>query len=252
MSLPLPLPRVAYQYPEWTAHLKHGFFAKKSLKGETDWNINKAFPKALENRRQIAQSMSGPECAFFFPFQVHGTAVQEIQAPDQDLTDPCDGLITNISGVVLGVQTADCAPVIFWAPKENWVGICHAGWKGALAGILQKMVRCLENKGVTELQALIGPTIRPVHYPVGQDVYEIFLNQAPSNKAFFLMKDAEIFFDLPGYIKKVLQNQKIQVWDSQQDTFGDVYYSRRWALKYDPEKASHIGFCSAVACPKGN
>ncbi len=128
------------------------------------------------------------------------------------------------------------------------MGICHAGWRGALKGIVQKTVHLLKQKGATEIQAVIGPTIRWQHYSVGQEMQEICVTQDPSSQTFFIHHAGELFFDLPGYIQKGLKDEHVQVWDSQQDTFGDIYYSRRWTLKYSPD-ALPSGFCSAVVCP---
>ncbi len=115
-----------------------------------------------------------------------------------------DALVTNKPNLVLGVQTADCAPVLFYEKKARIVGVAHAGWKGALKGILQNTAHAIESLGGVKEQivAVIGPCIDQKSYEMGAEVFDAFIQKDPQSRVFFSDgKTPEKFlFDLPGYV----------------------------------------------------
>jgi YfiH family protein len=111
-----------------------------------------------------------------------------------------DGLATALPGVALGVLTADCAPLLFADPEARVIGAAHAGWKGAMAGVLENTIAAMEKLGARpgRITAAIGPTISQANYEVGEDLRDRF---ASKDSRFFKAGRAGHFqFDLPGYV----------------------------------------------------
>jgi len=119
--------------------------------------------------------------------QVHGSAVLWVDKPEPGNIDvPADGLITNTPGLVLGIRTADCVPVIFWDPVRKVAGIAHGGWKGVKDGIINRMLKVFSGQFKTQmedLRVMVGPSIRKCCYEVGKE----FLGYFPG---FYKAKDA--------------------------------------------------------------
>lgn len=121
-----------------------------------------------ENRRRVAAAAAFPTERAALLKQVHGCDVIEAPAGASGVLGSGDGLVTSESGVVLGVLTADCVPVLLAGPKG--VGAAHAGWRGLVAGVVERTV---ERMGGAE-RAWIGPSIRACCYEVGPEVIEAF------------------------------------------------------------------------------
>ena len=139
--------------------------------------------------------------------QVHGSAIVVAERPDPSLLEtPADGLITKVSGLVLGIRTADCVPVFFWDPVQKVAGIAHGGWKGVKEGIIARMLKIFEKKCGTKMENLriaIGPSIRRCCYEVGKE----FLGYFPG---FYHAKDANKgCLDLVGVIKTRLSKSGV-------------------------------------------
>ena len=117
-----------------------------------------------------------------------------------------DGLVTAEPGVALGILTADCTPVLFADPKARVIGAAHAGWKGALGGVLEGTIATMETLGArtARLVAAIGPTISQANYEVGQDLRDRFSGE---DARFFVAADrpSHFRFDLPGYVADRLE-----------------------------------------------
>ncbi len=100
--------------------------------------------------------------------QVHGEDVVRVDAPGEGAGSRADAVITDRPGCALAVLTADCAPVVL-VSEEGAIGVVHAGWKGALAGVLQRSVKELRALGATQLRAVIGPCIHAECYEFGEE-----------------------------------------------------------------------------------
>jgi YfiH family protein len=134
--------------------------------------------------------------------QVHESKVVVAENPDRAfLETAADGIVTQVPGLVLGIRTADCVPVLFWDPVRKVAGIAHGGWKGVKDGIINQMLKTFEKKFKTRfsnLRIAIGPSIRRCHYEVGKE----FLGYFPG---FYFAKDAlKGHLDLVGVIKSRL------------------------------------------------
>jgi YfiH family protein len=152
------------------------------------------------NRTRVAEAMGGPLRGVH---QVHSAEVVAVDGPLPDPLPKADAMVCRIPGEVLTVLTADCQPVLFHDPVAGVIGAAHAGWKGALAGVLEATVAGMEAIGarVGDIRAAIGPSISQRAYEVDQTFLETFEAEDPDAMRFFANgRDAEHYqFDLPGY-----------------------------------------------------
>lgn len=173
------------------------------------------------------------------PHQVHSADVLTVTEawPDSPVGRPSgDAVVTSEGGIVLGIVTADCGPVLFCDPVAGVIGAAHAGWRGAHAGILENTVVAMERLGATRanIAAAIGPTIAQSSYEVDLPFRAHF--EADEERHFAPAPPREgserWHFDLPGYIADKLERSGIgRICDTARDTFSDSerYYSYRRA-----------------------
>lgn len=131
--------------------------------------------------------------------QVHGNKIKVVNTKDKGhIISRVDGLITPHPGVILGVRTADCLPLLFYAPGANLIGVAHAGWKGVLAGLPQKMIDQMLKMGAlpTEILVIIGPHIGGCCYSVPQSRADAFLRKFGSLKSLLRKKSGKIYLNL--------------------------------------------------------
>lgn len=153
------------------------------------------------NRARVATAMGAKADALMGVRQIHSNKVVTISSA----TDPrikADALVTNTPGLVLGVLTADCQPVLFADPDAKVIGAAHAGWRGAVDGILEATLDAMEELGAdrSNISAVIGPSISQRAYEVGPEFLDTFLIEDPNNARFFAGGDGnKAHFDLPGY-----------------------------------------------------
>ena len=125
-----------------------------------------------------------------------------------------DGIVTKKKNIILGILTADCAPILFYDPLNKIIGACHAGWKGSLNGILENTINAMKNLGArsNSIKCAIGPCISQDSYQVSLDFYLQFILENPSNRQFFEseIKKDKFRFSLKKYIKYKLNNFGIQ------------------------------------------
>jgi YfiH family protein len=156
-----------------------------------------------ENRARVARAIGADPAALLGLTQVHGTAVATVAAPWAFAQGPrADAMVTDRPGLALGIITADCAPVLFCDRAAGVIGAAHAGWRGALAGILEATVRAMAGLGARpeQMQAVIGPCISQASYEVGADLRDAVLARAPDDARFFADgRPGRWQFDLAGY-----------------------------------------------------
>ncbi len=154
----------------------------------------------LQNRALVAQAMGITPELLLGVKQVHGVAVVRVDAPWAiGAGGEADALVTATSGIALGIITADCAPVLF-SSAAGVVGAAHAGWRGAVAGVLEATVEAMRELGASGISAAIGPCIHQASYEVGGDLRDAVLARNPQDAKFFIAGRAQKFqFDLPGY-----------------------------------------------------
>lgn len=206
-----------------------------------------------ENRRRVAGFFGETGDALHTVYQVHGRSTVRVDGPWPGGTPPqADAMVTDRPGVVLGVLSADCTPILLADAAAGVVGAAHAGWKGALGGILPSVVAAMEGLGAqrSRIAAAIGPTIAQASYEVGPEFPAPFLEQDSAHQAFFIDsdRDGHFMFDLPGYVAKVLDSLDIGgVEDLARDTCAEpeMFYSYRRATK---QSEPDYGRCvSAIA-----
>ncbi len=161
-------------------------------------------PEAVrENRRRASEAVL-PRGRLVTLRQVHSATVHVAGDWPEEARPEGDALVTDRPGLVLGVLTADCAPVLLADAAAGVVGAAHAGWRGALAGVLEATVAAMEGLGARRgrIRAAIGPAIGQASYEVGADLEAAFRAQAPGHARFFATgPDGRRYFDLAGFCR---------------------------------------------------
>lgn len=239
--------------------IRHGFFSKRGGVSEGPFaGLNCALTSGdrpdhiRANRTRVAETMALQPDALITARQVHSPdAVYVTEAWAAGQTPDADGLVTDKPGLGIAVLTADCAPVFFASRKDKIIGVAHAGWKGALTGVLDATVKRMTEQGaaLADISAAIGPCIGPASYEVREDFAAPFIAQAADNQAFFKAgKPGHLYFNLPGYVAARLAACGIkEVQDIEQDTLPaqDIYYSyRRTTLRGGIEYGRQISVIS--------
>ena len=153
------------------------------------------------NRGRVAAALQvGPD-ALIGLHQVHSADVVAVTDPAAPRPQ-ADALVTATPGIALSILTADCQPVLFFDPTARVIGAAHAGWKGALTGVLEATVSAMVGLGArpTDIRVVIGPSISQRNYEVGPEFYDTFVATDTSAARFFTGGKGDRFqFDLPGY-----------------------------------------------------
>lgn len=192
--------------------LRHGFFTRRggvscgpwaalncSLSGQDDPH------KVRENRRLAAAALGLPAAALHGLTQVHGIAVAEVDADGwrEGLGPRADALVTRRAGVMLGIVTADCAPVLFADPVAGVIGAAHAGWRSAVGGVIEATIAAMAALGAipARMLAAVGPCIGQPSYEVGPDLRDAVLARDPADARHFTpgIRPDRWQFDLAGY-----------------------------------------------------
>jgi YfiH family protein len=156
-----------------------------------------------ENRRRVAQHFGLPASQLCTLYQIHSAEVVTLTAPVDPANKPqADAMVTATPGIALGILTADCGPVLFADPIARVIGAAHAGWKGAVGGVLEATLRAMQSLGARaeNIHAVLGPTIAQASYEVGTEFFERF--SGLEQKTFFIPsgREGHHYFDLPAYI----------------------------------------------------
>jgi YfiH family protein len=190
--------------------IAHGFFGRRGgvSTGELaslNCGLGSGDDPALiaENRRRVADAVL-PGAALTGVYQVHGNRCVIVD-DKSDLTarPEADALATRTPGIVLGILTADCVPVLFADREAGVIGAAHAGWKGALAGITDATLAAMESLGASRVNiaAAIGPCIGRASYEVDDAFVERFTADDPANERFFVAgKPGHATFDIAAYV----------------------------------------------------
>lgn len=198
--------------PAWTSQalpVPHGFLGRRGGVSEgamaslnCGWGSGDDLQVITENRRLAADAVI-PGARIVSPYQVHGTTVLEAGDWADDARPEADALVTDRPGILLGILTADCAPVLFADREAGVVGAAHAGWRGALGGVTDTTIAAMEVLGARRerIAAAIGPTIARASYEVDPAFPDPFLAADPDAERFFAEGPAgKPHFDLPAYL----------------------------------------------------
>ncbi|MEL6680768.1 MAG: peptidoglycan editing factor PgeF [Pseudomonadota bacterium] len=155
-----------------------------------------------ENRARVARWFDAEPDRLVTLWQVHSADAVTVTEPFAQ-RPKADALVTATPGLVLGILTADCAPVLFADVEAGVVGAAHAGWKGALGGVVEATVAAMVLLGAARerIRATVGPTIAQASYEVGEDFMDRFLDEDPGFQQFFAGgAPGKAQFDLPGFV----------------------------------------------------
>ena len=235
--------------------LRHAFFTREGgvsdgiyagLNGGLGSNDIPA--NVQENRRRMAEHMGVAPENFLSLHQIHSPDVVVATGPwDSPMRPKADAIVTRTAKLAIGVTTADCGPVLFVDPSNRVIGAAHAGWKGALTGILESTLTVMETLGAERGQiiAAIGPMIRQPSYEVGAEFVERFLAAEPDNAMFFLpsAREGHAMFDLAGFIRMRLEKAGVLLVDDLGlDTYADdrFFSYRRSVHRKEPDYGRHV------------
>jgi hypothetical protein len=186
------------------------------------------------NRNRVADAMNVPSDRLVSVHQVHSAKVEVVDGPLSIPKPQADAMVTKTPGVALGVLTADCQPVLFADQKAGVIGAAHAGWRGALDGVLEATVDAMVALGASRetIKAVIGPSISQRAYEVGPEFLDTFLAEDPQYARFFVNGVEDKFhFDLPGFGLHRLRSAGVDAEWTRHCTYSDAdrFYSYRRA-----------------------
>lgn len=230
--------------------LRHAFFSREGgvssgiyqgLNGGIGSNDDPAH--VIENRRRMAEHMGVAPAHLIGVHQIHSPDAVVATGPWPGETRPrADAIVTRTEGIAIGVTTADCGPILFADPAARVIGAAHAGWKGALTGVLESTIDAMEKLGADRsgMVAAIGPLIRQQSYEVGGEFVERFLDADAEHGAFFIPSErsGHSMFDLAGFIRMRLENAGVlMIDDIGVDTYADerFYSYRRSVHRNEPD-----------------
>ena len=237
-------------------NIRHAFFTREggvsdgiyaSLNGGI--GSNDAPGKVAENRARMAQALRVAPTHFVTCYQIHSPDVIVATEPWTRENSPrADAIVTRVPGLAIGVTTADCGPILFADEEAGVIGATHAGWKGALIGVLEATIAAMEKLGArkSRIGAALGPTIRQPNYEVGAEFVERFTTADASNARFFApaTRPGHAMFDLPGYIRSRLERAEIQgIEDLGLCTYADparFFSYRRTTHRAEPDYGRHV------------
>ena len=225
--------------------LRHGFFTRRGgassgiFAGLNCGAGSSDLREAVSiNRDRVAEALGLTAQALVGVHQVHSADVVTVQAP---LGAPvrADAMVTAAPGLALSVLTADCQPVLFADPKAKVVGAAHAGWRGAVDGVLEATLDAMEALGAqrSNITAVIGPTISQAAYEVGPEFFDRFRAEDEASTRYFANGEGDrMLFDLPGYGLYRLRNAGVK----QAEWTGHCTY-RDPARFYSFRRTTHAG-----------
>jgi purine-nucleoside/S-methyl-5'-thioadenosine phosphorylase / adenosine deaminase len=230
-----------------TGSFRHAFFTRNGGVSEglyASLNCGRRSgddPERVAENRAIAMGMLGrPADRLALCRQVHSADAVIVEAPwPGDDAPAADAMATDRPGLVLGVLTADCAPVLFADPAARVIGAAHAGWRGAFAGVAEAAIAAMEQLGAERgnIRAAIGPCIGPSSYEVGPEFPQPITARDPAAKRFFAAarRSGHFMFDLAGYLAHRLARAGVrQVEHVRRDTAaepGSFFSYRRAQLR---------------------
>jgi YfiH family protein len=235
--------------------LRHAFFTREG--GVSDGiyqSLNAGLgsqddpARIAENRRRMAEQMAVEPEHFLSLHQTHSPDVEVASGPWQSAARPrADALVTRTEGLALGVAAADCGPILFVDPAARVIGAAHAGWKGALTGVVESTVDAMERLGAERsgIVAAIGPLIRQHSYEVGGEFVERFIEDDAENTLFFIPspREGHAMFDLAAFIRMRLENAGVlMIDDLGVDTYSDerFFSYRRSVHRGEPDYGRHV------------
>ncbi|QND53805.1 peptidoglycan editing factor PgeF [Phyllobacterium sp. 628] len=234
--------------------IAHGFFTRiggvstgiyEGLNVGSGSNDNQ--DHVTENRRRVAQSLGAPLSRLLTVHQVHSPDVLTVTAPFSGDRPKADAMVTTTPGIVLGALSADCGPILFTDTEAKVIGSAHAGWRGAIGGVLENTIDAMVALGAKRgnIQAVLGPTIGPDNYEVGAEFYAQFTGADPSYSRFFRdsVNENHKMFNLWAFILERLSQAGVNASALEKCTYAeeDQFFSyRRTTHRKEPDYGRQI------------
>lgn len=242
--------------------IKHGFFTRAGGVSTGIYSsLNCAFPSndhpdnVRENRRRAMAHLRYSLESLITVRNIHSNKATIVEQPwNEDKKPEADAMVTKLSGIVLGSDSADCPIILFADDVTGIIGLAHAGWRGAKAGIIENTVEKMLLLGAKhhQISAAISPCIAQNSYEVSQEFQQQFLKENSSNSNYFISSNKENYFlfDLLGYVKNRLLRLNLNVVSSEVafDTYSDerrFFSCRRAAHRNEPWFGGHFS-CIAL------
>ncbi len=220
-----------------TPTVKHGFFTRKNGRSSGIYHAlncglgSDDVPEKVKYNRQSALSaIGGASAKLCGLYQIHSNIVHYLEEPWQNDNLPKgDGLVTRQKNFALAILTADCAPILFTDPQNGVIGAAHAGWQGALTGIIENTIDMMCKYGAERqnIIAAVGPCIAQINYEVGCEFFIRFVSEAPEYEKFFTksLNEGCYLFNLKLFTAHRLENTGIKKTDIfSKDTYADNEY----------------------------
>ena len=234
--------------------IKHCFFSRKNgfskgmYKGLNCGRGSKDKKKDIKkNLIYVAKKMEVERNKLILMYQTHSNKVVEIKKNNYKKKVFADAMITKMKGFSLGVVTADCVPIVLYDLKNEIVGCIHAGWKGALSGIIKKTILKIKIKNSNcKIYASIGPCIGKKNYEVDLDFFQKFKQKSLIYKKYFSKKNEnKMLFNLRKFVADKLTELGVIIDHVNRDTFDDVtnFFSFRRSYKLNQKD---YGRCISV------
>ena len=219
-----------------STRVKHAFFTREGgvsqgLYGTLNCGFGSSDdPDLIALNRSLALKCLVEEGELLTLYQTHSSNVVVVNKAWSPSDSPQgDAAVTRHTGLALGILTADCVPVLFADGYANSgsgvIGAAHAGWKGALSGVIEATVEAMVNLGAntSNISAAIGPCIHRTSYEVGKEFRDKFISLNPENVDFFTLSDRKGYFrfDLPAFIGDKLNKLGVSYESTGQDTYSD-------------------------------
>ncbi len=197
--------------------IRHAFFTRaggvsaglyESLNGGTGSRDDAG--NVAQNRTRMAAALGVEPHRLLTAYQIHSPIVVVVETPwGHDDRPRADAIVTRLRALAIGVTTADCGPVLLADPQAGVIGAAHAGWRGALTGVIEATVAAMEELSANrrQIRAAIGPMIRHANYEVGPDLIARFAAEDRASNRFFApaAREGHALFDLSGYVAARLE-----------------------------------------------
>lgn len=234
--------------------ISHGFFTRAGGVSEGIYrglNVGQGSgdnpDDIAENRRRVANMLGIEPEQLATPHQVHSPDVIAVSAPFAGERPRVDGIVTATPNLAIGVLTADCGPVLFADSEAGIISAAHAGWKGALTGVLENTIAEMEKLGAKRdnIVAVLGPMISQQNYEVGPEFVARFVQADTANDRWFKpsSRDDHAKFDLDGYIVDRLTRSGVAASSLNVCTYADedqFYSYRRTTHRSEPDYGRQI------------
>jgi YfiH family protein len=226
-------------------HVRHGFFGRR---GGVSTGVYKSLncgpgsgdepERVYENRKRVCAALGGSVDKLATPRQIHSSRAVATEVAFAPMERPeCDALVTRKPGLILGVLAADCAPIVLCDPHNGVIAAIHAGWRGAVGGVIESAVEVMGTLGADpgKTAAGVGPCLSQSSFEIGPDVAEAVMNVTPwAENLFEPGKGDRQYFDLKRYCLGRLARLGVAHMDALADdtlTQPDIYFSHRHSVK---------------------